>query len=36
VAGALTQRAIDLREKMGLPRTEPLGEKELGLLIGDE
>jgi len=36
VAGALTQRAIDLREKMGLPRTEPGDEKELGLLTGDE
>jgi heterodisulfide reductase subunit C len=36
VAGALTKRAVDLREKMGLPATETADEKELELLTDHE
>ena len=36
VAGSLTQRAMDQREKMGLPATGPGDEKELELLTGHE
>jgi heterodisulfide reductase subunit C len=36
VAGALTARAMDLREKMGLPETGPGDERELELLTHDE
>lgn len=36
VAGALTRRAIELREKMGLPGVEPGDAKELGLITDHE
>jgi heterodisulfide reductase subunit C len=36
VAGALTRRAVELREKMGLPATPAADGKELELLTGDE
>ena len=36
VAGSLTQRALDLRDKMGLPATEPGDAGELGLLTENE
>ncbi|MGD9140918.1 MAG: 4Fe-4S dicluster domain-containing protein [bacterium] len=36
VAGALTRRAMELREKMGLPAAEPGDAKELGLITGHE
>jgi len=36
VAGALTRRAIELREKMGLPSAKPGDAKELGLITDYE
>lgn len=36
IAGALTKRATDLREKMGLPGTGPGDKQELESLTGDE